>query len=182
MKQSVGWDFLAIAWQYPGQELQVIPAKRLRITNPSICLDSNCSTNLETWMGISGNTFVNLMVGTNDFENTPNRMEHLSSLLEILADQCDNYGIPMTGWLLPPASGSYLFWIASNDASEFWLSSDEDQATKDLVCNCSSSVGYREWDWFTQQKSVRIQLGAGLAYYFEVSVHDCLAYKSCLDG
>ena len=154
----------------------MIPAKLSRITNPSTCLDSDCGANLETWTGILGNTIVDLMVGTNDFVNTPNRTERLSSLLEIVADQGDNYGIKMTGWLLPPVSGIYLFWIASDDSSEFWLSSNEDPATNDLVCNCSSSVGYREWDWVAEQRSEQIELVAGQAYYFEVSAHVCLVY------
>jgi len=159
----------------------VIPAKHSRITNPSICLDSDCGANLETWTGISGNTIVDLMVGTNDFANTPNRTERLSSLLEIVADQGDNYGIRMTGWLLPPASGSYLFWIASDDAGELWLSTDDDPANKGVICNCSSSVGYRDWNVFAEQRS-EIELVAGQAYYFEVSVDVCLAYHSSLDG
>jgi hypothetical protein len=65
-------------------------------------------------------------------------------------------------------SGSYLFWIASDDASELWLSTDDDPANKRLVCNSSSDVWYRE---FTEQRSEQIELVAGQAYYFEVSVH-----------
>ena len=76
-------------------------------------------------------------------------------------------------------SGSYLFWIASDDASELWLSTDDDPANKRLVCNCSSDVWYRE---FTEQRSEQIELVAGQAYYFEVSVDVCLAYHSSIDG
>ena len=169
MKEGGGDDNLAIAWRYPGQELQVIPAKYSRITNPSTCLDSNCGANLKTWTGIAGKTVNDLIIGTNDFENTPNNTDRLRSLLEIVQDQGENYGIRMTGWLVPPVSGIYLFWIASDDASELWLSKDDDPATRDLVCNCTSSVGYRDYNG--EQRSAQIQFVAGQAYYFEVRKH-----------
>jgi hypothetical protein len=34
MKDGEGGDFLAIAWQYPGQEFEVIPAYYSRVTRP----------------------------------------------------------------------------------------------------------------------------------------------------
>ena len=30
----------------------------------------------------------------------------------------------MRGWLRPPVTGNYTFWIASDDSSELWLSTD----------------------------------------------------------
>ena len=175
MKQDIGPHSLAIAWQYPGQELEVVPVKHLRVTNPSSCGDSNCGANLQTWTGISGSTINDLVVGTNDYTNSPNRTERLSSFLEIVPNQGDRYGVELTGWLLPPASGGYVFWIASDDSSEFWLSTDDDPANKDIACNCSSSVGLREWDKIAEQRSAQIELVYGQAYYFEVGVHNWLA-------
>lgn len=112
------------------------------------------------------------MSGTDDLESSPNRTQRLSSLLEIVADQGENYGIRMTGWLIPPVSGDYTFWIASDDTSELWLSTDDDPTNKGIVCNCSSSVQPREWNVNSEQRCSIIQLLAGQAYYYEVSVHN----------
>src|SRR5690606_39205196 len=35
-----------------------------------------------------------------------------------------DYGTRIRGYICPPASGDYRFFIASNDHSELWLSSD----------------------------------------------------------
>ena len=46
MKEGGGGDFLAIAWQYPGQELEVVPATYSRVTRPgwpvTCSNDSDC--------------------------------------------------------------------------------------------------------------------------------------------
>lgn len=158
---------MAIAWQYPGQVLEVVPAKHSRVTNPSTCGDSNCGANLDTWTGISGVSIDDLVDGTNAYTNSPNRTDRLSSLLETVPDQGENYGIRMTGWLLPPTSGNYTFYIASDDAGELWLSTDDDPANKGLVCSCSVA-GRREWIAIGEQRSELTQLFRGQAYYFEV--------------
>ncbi|MHC4283284.1 MAG: PA14 domain-containing protein [Planctomycetota bacterium] len=39
----------------------------------------------------------------------------------------------MHGFLYPPVSGDYTFWISSDDASELWLSTDDNPANKALI-------------------------------------------------
>ncbi len=36
----------------------------------------------------------------------------------------DNYGSSVSGWITPATSGDYTFFLASDDASELWLSTD----------------------------------------------------------
>ncbi len=38
------------------------------------------------------------------------------------------YGQVLSGYLLPPETGDYVFYLASDDNSELWLSTDEDPA------------------------------------------------------
>jgi hypothetical protein len=75
----------------------------------------------------------------------------------------------MKGWLMPPVSGIYAFWIASDDGGDRSLSSDDHPENKVRECFVPSSTGVREWNKFQELKSPSIQLKAGEAYYFEVS-------------
>jgi hypothetical protein len=75
----------------------------------------------------------------------------------------------MKGWLMPPVSGVYAFWIASDDGGELLLSSDDHPENKVRECFVPWATGVREWKKFLEQESPLIQLEAGEAYYFEVS-------------
>ena len=58
----------------------------------------------------------------------------------------DSYGVQMIGYFHPPMTGDYVFWIASDDASNLYLSTDSTAANKKLI---AQEVGYsnpRSWD------------------------------------
>ena len=74
----------------------------------------------------------------------------------------------MSGWLVPPITGDYVFWIASDNNGELWLSSDDDPANKVVVCHVPGWASPREWDKYQEQKSEVILLVAGQAYYYKV--------------
>jgi hypothetical protein len=78
---------------------------------------------LDTWTDIGGGTSIaDLDSGTNNLSNTPSMIEHLVDRLEAPSNCCDNCGSQMKGWLVPPVTGDYEFWIASDDNGSFWLS------------------------------------------------------------
>jgi hypothetical protein len=129
----------------------------------------SCGATLETWTGIGRFTVLDLMSGTNNFMNTPNRTARLGSLLEAPPSTDDYYGIGMKGWLMPPVSGVYAFWIASDNGGELLLSSDGHPENKVRECFMPWATGVREWNKFQEHESPLIQLDAGEAYYFEVS-------------
>ena len=109
------------------------------------------------------------MARTNNLADAPNKSERLGSLLESPSNVGENYGIRMKGWLLPPVTGNYEFWIASDDNGEFWLSADDNPANKIRRCSCDWASS-RQWDKYPEQKSTPLLLVAGKPYYFEVSV------------
>ncbi|HVV71312.1 MAG TPA: immunoglobulin domain-containing protein, partial [Verrucomicrobiae bacterium] len=45
----------------------------------------------------------------------------------------DNYGASLSGWVTPTQSGDYTFFLASDDASELWLSPDANPLNAVLV-------------------------------------------------
>ena len=130
-----------------------------------------CGSILDTWTGISGSSIADLKSGTNNFANTPNRSERLGQLLEAPSHTGDNYGSRMKGWLMPPVTGDYVFWVASDDAGELWLSSNDHPECKVLVCHqLWATWSPRYWTGYPEQKSTYIPLVAGRAYYYEVCV------------
>jgi len=90
----------------------------------------------------------------------------------------DNYGARMRGYIHPPVTGAYTFWLATDDGGELWLSSDETPAKKRLIISNPNACSFREWTKYATQKSAPIQLSAGRRYYVETlmkeeSFDDC---------
>lgn len=74
------------------------------------------------------------------------------------------------GYLCPPVTGDYSFWIASDNSSELWLSTSADPAK---VRNIASIPRYGwvnplEWSRYPSQASEPIRLQADTRYYIEV--------------
>jgi hypothetical protein len=127
-----------------------------------------CGATLDTWTDILGDSVDHLVNGTNNLTTTPNKSERLGSLLEAQSFVADYYGSRMKGWLVPPVSGEYVFWIAADDKGEFWLSIDDDPANKVRICYNPRYAYKRAFTWYPEQQSKPKWLVAGQAYYFEV--------------
>ncbi|MEN6576327.1 MAG: PA14 domain-containing protein, partial [Phycisphaerales bacterium] len=88
-------------------------------------------------------------------------------------DWADDYGQRFWGWLKPPQTGDYTFWVAGDDLQEFWLSSDASPINISLICQVTGWTNARDFDGTTGspgalQKSSPISLTAGQKYYFLV--------------
>ena len=119
----------------------------------------------EHWNGIPGRTVADL-TSHPDFQRAATGSE-LVPHFEAPSNRGQNYGVRVRGYLHPPASGDYLFWIASDDASELWLSDDQSPANKKRICFVDSWVPPREWAWQPSQQSQPIRLETGHRYYIE---------------
>jgi hypothetical protein len=82
------------------------------------------------------------------------------------ANNGDNYGVRIRGFVCPPTTGDYVFYISSDDNSELWLSTDELNDNKRLIAS-SKWTAYNQWDKYTTQQSVPIRLEAGKKYFIE---------------
>ena len=71
------------------------------------------------------------------------------------------------GYICPPTSGNYVFWIASDESAELWLSTTSSSANKVKIAFNSSSTKSRQWNKTSSQKSATIPLSAGNKYYVE---------------
>lgn len=75
----------------------------------------------------------------------------------------------MRGWLQPPVTGKYTFWIASDDSSELWLSTDSNPALARKIAFVPTSgwTDPHEWSRFPSQRSETLVLQAGESYFIE---------------
>jgi len=78
-----------------------------------------------------------------------------------------NYGARIRGYICPPQTGNYTFWIASDDKSELWISTTNSPNDKVLRASVPDHTAVREWTHYPSQTSVAISLVAGQKYYIE---------------
>lgn len=57
----------------------------------------------------------------------------------------DNYGARLWGFLTPKDTAEYVFFVASDDPSELWLSTDDKEANKKLLALEPEWNGVRAW-------------------------------------
>jgi regulation of enolase protein 1 (concanavalin A-like superfamily) len=94
----------------------------------------------------------------------------------------DNYGQRLTGYLIPPETGQYIFYLASDDASQVFLSTDDQPTGKRLIVEEPQHNPSRNWEGqfaatplldgsgqpYLQRASGPISLRSGAPYYVEV--------------
>ena len=119
----------------------------------------------EVWLGISG-TVVTDLTGNANFPNNPSSSDQLSSF-EAPINWAEDYGTRIRGYITAPNTGSFVFWIASDDGSELWLSTNANPANKQLIASVPGWTNAREWNKYSQQKSAAISLSAGQKCYVE---------------
>lgn len=78
----------------------------------------------------------------------------------------DNYSRRLTGYVVVPTTGDYTFWIASDDGSRLYLSSDDRESNKDRIISFENWAPFQEWD--RGGKSNPIRLEGGTVHYMEV--------------
>ncbi len=83
-------------------------------------------------------------------------------------DVAENYSRRLSGQIVAPSTGVYTFWIASDDASRLYLSTDSTAAKKVKIASLSGWTSFQNWDSNPTQKSAAITLTAGQSYYMEV--------------
>ena len=151
-KEGDGGDNLAVGWAKPGQSTsapsEVIPGS---VLSPFSVTSGPISR--EVWTGISGTQVALIPVGT----TPPNTTDTLPSF-EAPTNWADNYGTRLRGYITAPVTGSYIFWVASDDKSELWLSTDDNPVNKVNIASVPGLTDSREWDKYSSQKSAAIGL------------------------
>jgi len=90
----------------------------------------------------------------------------------------DYWGERYRGYLSPPQTGDYTFWIASDDDSEFYLSTDDKPANIKLICSVEGWTGYQNFagtegaPGSNQKSKTTVKLEVGKRYYTEAMFSD----------
>lgn len=120
----------------------------------------------EIWTGIPG-TSVDDLTGNSNFPDSPSDTD-TPGRLEGSTNWSDQYGSRFRGYLYPPATGDYTFWIAGDDNCQLWLSTDGMPDNAVMIANVPGWTNSRDWSKFTEQRSAAISMVSGGKYYIEV--------------
>jgi hypothetical protein len=126
---------------------------------------------IRQWWSNIGGTAITDLTNNPSYPNSPTGSEFLT-IFEGPVNWADNYGSRLYGWLYPPQSGDYTFWLATDDGGELWLSTDEDPAKATVIASVSGWMPSRDFDGAagapgTAFKSNAVKLEAGQRYYIQ---------------
>lgn len=95
-------------------------------------------------------------------------------LYETPTDVAENYGVRLSGFLIPPETGDYVFYMSSDDGGALFLSTDENPANKTQIAREPTWNPARAWlatdrrnAAAPENRSAPIRLEAGRRYYTE---------------
>jgi len=118
-----------------------------------------------------GGTGVSELIQYPDYPDNPTDWEYISTF-ECPTSIGDNYGTRVRGYLVPPVSGEYIFWVASDDNGQLWLSPDKNPNHAELIASVPEWTNSREWGKYPEQQSDPISLVGGEIYYIEALAKD----------
>lgn len=116
----------------------------------------------EFWMGIPGTNISAIPIDTE-----PDVTHDLTIFEGPASSMADNYGSRIRGYICPPTSGEYIFWIAGDDHVELSLSTDDNPANKKRIAYHTGWTSRRQWTRYPTQQSAVITLVGNKPYYIE---------------
>ena len=150
-----------LEWSCGSRAREVIPQARLY---PARVAKVGGSLMKEHWMNLPTPTYAGLISHTN-YPDKPNGREFITSFECLAQNWANNYGTRVTGYIVPPVSGTYSFAVSGATAVQLYLSTDENEANKGLtpLVSVASATAFRAWG----TAATRALIG-GKRYYVEL--------------
>ena len=95
------------------------------------------------------------------FPHGPSKRLRTSKLRMYFAEEFENFGLRIFGFLTPFETGDFNFYLASTGSTELWMSLDSKPEHSQLICNVTLGVS-----WKNGQDT--FNLNAGERYYLEI--------------
>ncbi|HUD48316.1 MAG TPA: PA14 domain-containing protein, partial [Candidatus Baltobacteraceae bacterium] len=128
-------------------------------------------TNLNSNVGNTLAALTNTSYNSNWPNNPAAYYTHIFTNFETEIDTGMNYyGQRLRAFVVPPISGQYTFWIASDDTSQLFLSTSENPAGMLPIANQTLYTPSEDWTEFPNQQSALISLQGGCRYYLEAQM------------
>ena len=93
----------------------------------------------EVWREVPG-TKVSDLTSIAEYPATPTGVHSLARL-ECPADDADNFGVRVKGFLIAPRTATFSFSLSAQDSAQFWLSSDAGRADLKLIASVPGGTG-----------------------------------------
>ena len=128
------------------------------------------------WWGIGGGNVSDLTGNANYPDNwdqtAAERGWDWALGFDVERDLGSDFGTEIVGYITAPVTGNYVFYIATDDGGELWLSTEgkgdyyaTDPAQATMVAATNGWAGYKQWDNGNVVPSAPIALEAGGKYY-----------------
>ena len=133
---------------------------------------------MERWDGLAGNLISDALGQAKSAApaDVTSRLTNFTT-----SENLNNFYIRIRGYLLPPTTGDYVFFITSDDEGELLLSSDASPEHAQRIDHGLLSGGVDDWSRYANEKPKPISLIAGQRYYIEMRIKNGLApgYGAC---
>ncbi len=131
---------------------------------------------MEKWFAIAGSDVDDLRANPR-FPDSPDETTIIDSF-DAPNNAADNYGLRMRAFLIPPETGEYKFWIASDDGGELWLGSSRNASIITLIAWVDEWTSHNQWDKFETQESEPVRLEKDRRYYIEALMKEGGGYDN----
>ncbi len=119
----------------------------------------------EYWTNVPGAYHVNFLKLDPRYPDQPSVRTKIESF-EAPLNRGENFGARFRGYIHPPVTGQYTFWLAAWEGAELYVSRN-DRPEGVVQIAFAEKTGPREWNKHAGQKSSTLTLIAGRRYYLE---------------
>ena len=169
--------------KYNALDAQTTPTFNVSVTatdngNPPLSFTASIAINIlaaetittggpieEIWDDRAGNT-LSLFYDDVNWPEHPDQVQVLTNFRG-LKNIADNYAARISAFLIPETTGQYTFYIASDDDSTLFISTDSTPENISEIASVSGYCGDQVWGKYPSQTSSPIDLVAGQRYFIE---------------
>ena len=148
------------------QSFQVEDIEELEPTASISTKSEPGSVQILYWNNIDGAKVADL-TSTSEYPDSPSAIESLTRL-QSLENRAESYGAMIRGFIVPPTTGEYRFFVSGDDETQLWLSTDESSENATKIASVPSWSYPENYNQFSSQASGVKVLDAGQKYYFQV--------------